>query len=248
MTTRTLKTVTAACLLLALAALLASSCEKPEEPKGLEVQNKPQRPGDTTVVVTPSDSILPPYLEKWIWVQYSRDDGCWPITETYPPPEDLFGADARAITIDWRDSTYTSQSCKSADTYQIVPEISGRFSMRDTTILLLDDFVNITKIIFNNGITMGPVEIKEWFKAPDFWISYLSWIPAYINKYNTSNQFVWLSIIEYKQNYEFDLYFLRITSQNYPNSTKNQMTNFQQITNQNQQNYQPLNFRNYGKK
>ncbi|MDR1112538.1 MAG: hypothetical protein LBL18_02100 [Bacteroidales bacterium] len=47
-------------MLMAACVLLASSCKKPEE---LEVQNKPQRPGDTTVVVSPGDSILPPYME-----------------------------------------------------------------------------------------------------------------------------------------------------------------------------------------
>ncbi|MDR1345911.1 MAG: hypothetical protein LBK03_04325, partial [Bacteroidales bacterium] len=109
MTARTFKKIAAACLLMAACVLLASSCQDPEElDPQLQLQNKPQRPGDTAVVVSPGDSVLPPWIEKWIWVEYSRNDGCWPITETYPPPEDLFGADARAITIDWRDSTYTS--------------------------------------------------------------------------------------------------------------------------------------------
>ncbi|MDR1112541.1 MAG: hypothetical protein LBL18_02115 [Bacteroidales bacterium] len=71
-------------MLIAACVLLASSCEKP---KGLEVQNKPQRPGDTTVVVSPGDSILPPYMEKWIWVQYTDFSGCWPTTETYRRPK-----------------------------------------------------------------------------------------------------------------------------------------------------------------
>jgi hypothetical protein len=237
MITKTLKTVTAACLLLALAALLASSCEKPEEPKGLEVQNKPQRPGDTTVVVSPSDSILPPYIEKWIWVRYSRDDGCLPITETYPPPEDLFGADARAITIDWRDSTYTSQSCKSADTYQIVPEISGRFSIRDTIVMSLGSPYPRTKIIFNNGITMGPVEIKEWFVKFTSNLTY-GFPYEYVNEYHVPNHFLGLTAHTYYDTYDFSCTFLRITSQNYQHQPKKQFAASYKKTNYNQSNYQ----------
>ncbi|MDR1112951.1 MAG: hypothetical protein LBL18_04245 [Bacteroidales bacterium] len=214
MITKTFKTVTAACLLLALATLLASSCEKPEKPKGLEVQNNPQRPGDTTVVVTPSDSILPPYMEKWIWVQYSRDDGCWPITITYPPPEDLFGADARAITIDWRDSTYVSQSCKSADTYQIVPEISGRFSIRDTIVMSLGSPYSKTKIVFSDGVTMGPVEIKEWLiRFSQDHDGQEGWAHAYIQQYILPyDKFVRLSTNSYRDKSSFSLFFIRMTS------------------------------------
>ncbi|MDR1346190.1 MAG: hypothetical protein LBK03_05775 [Bacteroidales bacterium] len=70
------------------------------------------------------------------------------------PSEDLFGADARAITIDWHNSTYTitSQSCKSATSYQIVLEISGRFSMRNTIVMSLGNPFPVIKIVLNGII------------------------------------------------------------------------------------------------
>ncbi|MDR1112543.1 MAG: hypothetical protein LBL18_02125 [Bacteroidales bacterium] len=235
-------------MLIAACVLLASSCEKPKGLDGLEVQNKPQRPGDTTVVVSPGDSILPPYLEKWIWVEYTDFSGCWPITETYPPPEDLFGADARAITIDWRDSTYTSQSCKSAATFQIVPEISGRFSMRDKITILPNtthDTIYYKVIRFSNGITMGPVEIKDWTVNPSDW--YYPSLTAYAQKYLVPNQFVAIWTGQYQGTYEFQLYFLRITSQNYLHQPKKQFVTSYQKTNYNQFKYQSFKSINYGK-
>jgi hypothetical protein len=215
-------------MFMAACVLLASSCKKPEEELDpqLQLQNKPQRTGDTAVVVSPGDSVLPPWIEKWIWVQYSRNDGCWPITETYPPPEDLFGADARAITIDWRDSTYTSQSCKSADNYQIVPEISGRFSIRDTIVMLGTPYPR-KKYIFSNGITMGPLEIKEWLTLPS---ETYDWTSVYAETYQVPNQFVYLYTKEYQGSYGFQLFFLRITSQNYLHQPKKQfLTSYQKI-------------------
>ncbi|MDR1345618.1 MAG: hypothetical protein LBK03_02810, partial [Bacteroidales bacterium] len=84
-------------MLMAACALLASSCEKPEE---LILQEKPQRSGDdTTTTVTPDpppnphDSILPPHIEKWIWIRY-QTNYCVPHRQEFPPPENWFGPDA----------------------------------------------------------------------------------------------------------------------------------------------------------
>jgi hypothetical protein len=230
-------TIIAGCLL-----LLAASCEK-DPPPNLGTNDPPTNPIDTTgvVITTPHDSVLPPYIEKWIWVGYSRSDGCWPFTGAFPPPENFFGADARAITINWRDSSYISQSCRNAATNQIVSEISGTFSCRDT-ILVFGDPVVRTKIIFNNGITMGPLEITEWIWPP---YNTFSWVPAYVEEYEVPNNFMEIYTKEHKGQYEFSLLFLRITSQNYAqnyqNSNKSKMITFNQKTNQksiNQPNYQ----------
>jgi hypothetical protein len=235
-------TIIAGCML-----LLAASCEK-DPPPNLGTNDPPTNPIDTTgvVITTPHDSVLPPYIEKWIWVRYFRNDGCGPFTETFSPPENFFGADTRAITIDWRDSSYISQSCRNAATNKIVSEISGTFSCRDTIIMLGEPF-GCTKVIFSNGITMGPLEITEWLWPP---FNTFSWTPAYVEEYQVPNQFVYLVTKEHKGQYEFSLHFLRITSQNYAqnyqNSNKNKIITFNQKTNKkqiNQPNYQS--FKNY---
>jgi hypothetical protein len=135
----------------------------------------------------------------------------------FPPPESYFGADARAIILNWLDSTYISQSCWSAGNFQIVPEISGRFSIRDTTIPF-NPSLSITYRVFkfNNGITMGPVEIKEWYGRFGDEIYFYTWAPAYIEKYQVLGQFVALSASKYKDQskHDFGLSFLRITPEN----------------------------------
>jgi hypothetical protein len=207
-------------MLMAACLLLASECRKPEEELPiLPVQDKPQRPGAETDPPTPTDSLLPPYMERWIWVRYYRDDGCLPITEEFSPPESCFGADASAIILNWLDSTYVSQSCWSAGNFQIVPESFGKFSMRDTTYTLdniTHDTIIKTYIRFNNGITMGPLECKEWIVryAQSNDAGFYNWAPKYVETYQTFNSFVILSTNKYKQDFFFTVYFLRITPEN----------------------------------
>ena len=226
-------------------ALLGASCEKPPD-ENYPVQNKPNQHGTVTdsTITTPRDSILPPYIEKWIWVHYYTDDGCGPLNETFRPPEDFFGADARAITIDWRDSTYTSQHCRSVAGGYTNYNISGTFSCRDTIVMLLGNPFPKTKFIFSKGITMLPI-ITDWQKSPDHFT--YSWTPAYVAQYQVPNQFACLVIRDYKGKYSAELYFLRITSQNwvqhYEPANKNQSITFNQnqTKNQfNQPNYQHL--------
>jgi hypothetical protein len=221
-------------------ALIGAACE-PEKPNpGEEIYTKyPRRPA-TDPVTTPTDSILPPYIEKWIWVRYSTDD-CVPITETFSPPEDFFGPDAHAITIDWRDSTYTSQHSRNLAGGYTNYNISGTFSCRDT-IIMYGNPVLETIFTFRNGIAMHP-PIKEWIKYPDYYV-FSDWRPAYIAQYQVPEQFVALYTTEFKGQHHAQLYFLRITSENwvqhYEPVNKNQSITFNQNQNKNQLNYKPF--------
>ncbi|MDR1112540.1 MAG: hypothetical protein LBL18_02110 [Bacteroidales bacterium] len=76
----------------------------------------------------------------------------------------------------------------------------------------LGDPYPATQIVFSNGITMGPLEIKVWIKLP---YDVYDWTSVYAETYQVPNQFAYLYTKEYEGNYEFQLYFLRITSQNY---------------------------------
>ena len=238
-----------ACLTL---ALVGAACEP--EPSNPVPPVPPGQPTDTTGngngtgINTPRDSILPPYIEKWIWVGYHTDDGCGPLTEMLPPPEDFFGADARAITIDWRDSTYTSQHCRSIAGGYTNYNISGIFSMRDTTYTnYMDIIVTRKKIILNNSIAMCPL-LTDWFvsfgNANSYGFSH--WAQQYIERYNLPiNLVVSVTTNNYEGHYNAYLYFIRITSQNwvqhYEPANKNQPITFNQNKNQfNQPNYQPF--------
>ncbi|MDR1345651.1 MAG: hypothetical protein LBK03_02980 [Bacteroidales bacterium] len=171
-------------MLMAACVLLASSCKKPEE---LTLQEKPQRPGDTTTVtpdppLNPNDSILPPHIEKWI-LFFSEDyPGCGSgMRLLWPMPENWYGPDARAITLNWRDSTYTSDAYDNI--FQAIVPRSGSVHLKDT---LIHGFVS-RKIIFDNGISMSPFpEITEWF----YWVGTSSdytfnesWVHDYLTTY-----------------------------------------------------------------
>ena len=238
---KNLLTLILGCVML---ALLGASCEKPPDEIS-PVQNKPNQHGTTTgsTITTPRDSILPPYIEKWIWIRYNNNEGCGNVQETFPPPEDFFGADARAITIDWRDSTYTSQHCRSVAGGYTNYNISGKFSCRDTIVMYGSNTVSKTKFIFSNGTAILPI-ITNWLKEPDHYNSVYG-LATYAAQYQVPNQFVCLYTKEYRGQYEVDLYFLRITSQNwvqhYEPANKNQSITFNQNKNQfNQPNYQPF--------
>jgi hypothetical protein len=144
-----------------------------------------------------------------------------PHWQEFSPPENWFGPDARAITLNWLDSTYTSQSCLSADGVAL-PEISGRFSVKDTIWTPNSSYV-MTIIRFNNGITMA----KSQYLGDNFWHSsfsstgeypwgdeFIAWLNAYMNEYQLPNQFVRLIQSHYHGNESLVLHFFCINPRN----------------------------------
>ena len=144
-----------ACLTL---ALVGAACEPDTPNQGSGTyQFHPRRPGHGSDTITQKDTILPPHIEKWILYATRENPGCGAdMRLLHPMPDDWYGADARAITLNWEDSTYTSQGFF---LFYNKPERSGRFHLKDT---LWHGYV-FPQIVFENGISMCDFsEIKTW--------------------------------------------------------------------------------------
>ncbi|MDR1112249.1 MAG: hypothetical protein LBL18_00585 [Bacteroidales bacterium] len=213
MITGTFKTVTAACLLLALAALLASSCHKPEpeEPAGLEVQNKPQRPGSTEEPVP-----IQPRIERWLRIA-SYVDQCgfsygMEFYGRYGKTTDLRDTFMGAAFVNWTDSTYLSRrGLKPDGTFPDYPlPYSGKITYTGNG---------------GNPDIFPVIEFDQGFEAEEginkWEISYFgdyTSVPSrpfaaavsqfYIEKFNIPNQFVALRTDKYQGNHELILYFV----------------------------------------
>jgi hypothetical protein len=148
---------------IAVLLLLAASCEKHQllDEGTNTCQTYPRRPGTTIPAdppeLNPNDSILPPHIEKWILFFTSDFPGCGGSMHLlWPMPDNWFGPDARAITLNWLDSTYTSQAYESYH-YNVTTE--GHFHLKDT----IKRGTRGYQIVFDNGISMSPFpEIKSW--------------------------------------------------------------------------------------
>jgi hypothetical protein len=174
-------------MLMAACLLLASECRKPEEE--LLLQEKPQRPAgqDTTSTTvpdppTPNDSILPPHIEKWILFFSADNPGCGPDMRIFwPMPDNWFGPDARAITLNWQDSTYTSDAYDNI--YQTIVPRAGNFHLKDR---IVGNTV-LKRFIFDTGISMSPFpEITEWacyVGTSSYFLFDEPWVHDYLAQY-----------------------------------------------------------------
>ncbi|MDR1112669.1 MAG: hypothetical protein LBL18_02765 [Bacteroidales bacterium] len=216
MITGTFKTV--ACLLVALAALLASSCKKPEE---LEIQNKPQRPAgenpDTTII-TP-----PPRIERWVPI--GEFDGYCGAMFRYS----IEAMDANSlydtvswgsIFVNWTDSTY--RSCSS-----IRPD--GTIGNLHSGAIFIysnngdPDLFPVIEFEDKNGIYGIPDNIERWeisyygdYTSNPFRVFEKS--SFFVERYGIPNQFVILRTDKYKGSYEYIVY---LACFNYPYNPKN---------------------------
>jgi hypothetical protein len=234
-------------LILAACVLLASSCEKPEE---LTLQEKPQRSGDTTTVTPdpppdPNDSILPPHIEKWI-LFFSEDyPGCGSgMRLLWPMPENWYGPDARAITLNWRDSTYTSDAYDNI--FQAIVPRSGNFHLKDS--ILQGHAQPWHKIIFDNGISMSPFsEITEWSyyigtSSSGYVFINAPWVPDYLATYpEAPDQLAHLQAQYWPTStpnpQEFTYQFFRLNPHDLPTYTKSNQLIINNLKGQNYENY-----------